>query len=437
MTRSGVTSNPPTSARVSCDSIVARGVATTDGLTVFAKNSDRPALECQPLLQQASADHAAGSALRCQYIDVEQVAHTHAFVGAHPSWCWGLEHGLNERGVVVGNHSIFTREPVAENGLLGMDLVRLALERADSAERAVEVITGLLGRHEQGGSGYEEGMFAYHNSFLMADARAAFLLEASGAHWALREVGVQAAASNHVTTGSNWTRLSEGCEDFAREQGWWQGEERLDFAAAYRDSSLVPEFISSGRYGATCRVLGSADASFDSLGARRLMRDHNGSPWHRPVDDPGDERAYSVCMHADPIGTTTASMVVVLSQERAPLLWAAPGSPCSSPYLPLFPSAPLPALLQQGTTDRESGGLWWTLKALLEAVEKDFAAHAPLVRRRWQEFEDGLDARVGALSLAVGQSSPGREDTAALVDFMEESAHSCDETARRLLVEIS
>ncbi len=433
----GVTSNPPTTARVSCDGIVARGAATAGGHTVFAKNSDRPALECQPLLQQAAADHAAGSALRCQYIEVEQVAHTHAFVGAHPSWCWGMEHGLNEKGVAVGNHSIFTREPVAESGLLGMDLVRLALERADSAESAVAVLTGLLERHEQGGSGYEEGMFAYHNSFLLADARAAFLLEASGGHWALREVGVQAAASNHVTTGSNWTRLSEGCEDFAREQGWWQGEGRFDFAAAYRDSSLVPEFISSGRYGATCRVLGSADGSFDSLGARRLMRDHNGSPWHRPIDDPEDERAYSVCMHADPVGTTTASMVVELSQERAPLLWAAPASPCSSPYLPLFPSAPLPALLQQGTTDRESGGLWWTLKTLLEAVEKDFAAHAPMVRRRWQEFEDGLDARVGVLSSAAGLSSPGREDTAALADFMEESARSCDETARLLLAEIS
>ncbi|MBC8291593.1 MAG: hypothetical protein H8E45_00345 [Proteobacteria bacterium] len=427
----GVTIDPPTTARVSCDSVVARGTATATGHTVFAKNSDRPALECQPLAQVASADHEAGSALHCQYVEIEQVAHTHAFVGAQPSWCWGLEHGLNEKGVAVGNHSIFTREAVAETGLLGMDLVRLALERADSAERAVGVISELLERHEQGGSGYEEGSFAYHNSFLLADAQAAFLLEASGGHWALREVGVQAAASNHVTTGSDWTRLSDGCEDFAREQGWWQGDERFDFAAAYRDSSLVPEFISSGRYGATCRVLGSADGSFDSLSARRLLRDHNGSEWHRPVEDPEDERAYSVCMHADPIGTTTASMVVELSEQAAPLLWAAPGSPCTSPYLPLFAAAPLPALLRQGTSDRASGGLWWTLKALLEAVEKDFVAHAPMVRRRWQEFEDGLDARAAVLSAA------GQHDTEALVAFMEESARACDQTARQLLAEIS
>ena len=54
--------------RVSCDSLVALGSATADGAVLFAKNSDRPARECQPLVQVPRQRHAAGAWVRCQYI---------------------------------------------------------------------------------------------------------------------------------------------------------------------------------------------------------------------------------------------------------------------------------------------------------------------------------------------------------------------------------
>src|SRR5690606_7900146 len=125
-------------------------VALTDDGVLFAKNSDRDPNESQVLERAAAAEHPAGSTVQCTWIEIPQVPRTHAVLLSRPWWMWGAEIGANEHGVVIGNEAVFTRaaaEP--EPGLLGMDLLRLALERADSAEGAVEVIVELLGRHGQ------------------------------------------------------------------------------------------------------------------------------------------------------------------------------------------------------------------------------------------------------------------------------------------------
>ncbi len=387
--------------RVSCDSLVALAPRTRGGRAIFAKNSDRPAGECQPLTRVAAADHPRGRPLRCQYVEVEQVDHTYALVGARPAWLWGLEHGLNENGVAIGNHTIFTRDAVADVGLLGMDLVRLGLERGGSASEAIEVLIELIERYGQGGSGYSDTTWPYHNSFLVADSNEAFVLEASASHWALKRVDGAASASNQTTIGTDWERLCHDTIEHAIARDWWPEPTgvRFDFAAAYRSTETAPPVISSGRYATTCRALSAG--ALDLRGVMRVMRDHyDGGDVYRPGAMPDDERFFSVCMHADPVGTTTASMVVELApvpagQRRAdaaaPLIyWAALTNPCVAPYLPLFVEAELPAELACGGADADGGGAWWRFKALLTEVEKDFTRRGPYVRAFWRDFEEPL-----------------------------------------------
>jgi hypothetical protein len=125
-----------------CDTLVALSPASADGVTLFANNSDRPPREAKRLVQQPRAVHPAGGRVRCQYVEIPQVAETAAWIGSQPHWLWGVEHGVNEHRVAIGNETVFAREAPGETGLLGMDLVRLGLERARSADEALAAASG-------------------------------------------------------------------------------------------------------------------------------------------------------------------------------------------------------------------------------------------------------------------------------------------------------
>lgn len=174
----------------SCDCFVSVPPASAIPAVIFAKNSDRPRDEVQEVVFVPAGTHAPGSRLQCTYIEVEQVPKTHAVILSRPSWLWGAEMGANEHGVCIGNEAVWTKEPVGEGeALLGMDLLRLALERGSSAQEALHVITGLLERYGQGGSCREDPTpFCYHNTFLLADRTEAWVLETAGRLWAAQRI---------------------------------------------------------------------------------------------------------------------------------------------------------------------------------------------------------------------------------------------------------
>ena len=135
----------------SCDTMVAIPDATTDGRMIFAKNSDRPAIECQPLVQHERRTHPTGEVTKCQFVQLPQTATTYRHVGSRPYWCWGYEHGFNEHQVVIGNEGLGSKnEEFDSPKLIGMELIRLGLERAKTAAEAVEVMTALITKYGQG-----------------------------------------------------------------------------------------------------------------------------------------------------------------------------------------------------------------------------------------------------------------------------------------------
>ena len=67
-----------------------------------------------------------GSTVRTTYLEIPQAARTWDVLISRPFWMWGAEIGANQHGVVIGNEAVFTDQPYADEGLTGMDLLRLA-----------------------------------------------------------------------------------------------------------------------------------------------------------------------------------------------------------------------------------------------------------------------------------------------------------------------
>lgn len=287
-----------------CDTLCALAPVSAAGVTLLAKNSDRPPTEAQPLEWHPSRDEAT---TRTTYLSIEGAGRsTQAFLGSRPSWMWGVEHGVNEAGVAIGNEAVWTTlDPSgAPEALIGMDLVRLGLERATTAAEAIDVMTALLERHGQGGACHPDTGHSYWSSFLVADRDTAVVLETSGREWATETVTDTRAISNRLTIPSFHVRL-------------------------HPDTGGLTERYVDPRLDASEALLVAAPGDVEPTKAH--LRSHDGHD------------GYSVCMHAPAADATTASMIVLLGDDR-PRGWFLLGRPCRSVYVPLWVGRPLGAV---------------------------------------------------------------------------------------------
>ena len=340
-----------------CDSFVA---ITGDGV-MFAKNSDRDPNEAQLLEWTERADHPAGTRVACTWVDVPQAEHTHATLISRPWWMWGAEMGTNEHGVVIGNEAVFTKGPDRPKALLGMDLVRLGLERAAKAEAAVSVMIELLERHGQGGPcSNERPGFTYDNSFLVADPSGAFVLETAGRHWACEQVsGSGRSISNGLTIPS--------------------------FAKAHANPVRTWVAAASVRRSLTEPLARRATGPADLMEALRT---------HGPTAAPGWSLVHgglgAPCVHAGGLlasSQTTASWVSDL--RGAPRHWAtATSAPCTSLFKPVVVDSPVD-LGPPPTNVFDTHSPWWRHELLHRTTMR---AYGTLIAR-YRHARDRTEAR--------------------------------------------
>lgn len=102
----------------------------------------------------------------------------------------------------------------------------MALERSKTSEEAVDVITNLLAEFGQNEvSSVASPDVTYQNSFLIADANAAWVLETVGKHWVAQKItsGYRNISSS-LTIETQFDKASADVQSFAKENGFWDGQ---------------------------------------------------------------------------------------------------------------------------------------------------------------------------------------------------------------------
>lgn len=377
-----------------CDTFVALGKATKDGSVIFGKNSDREPNEAHEVVVIPAADHEQGSQVQCTYISLPQVEHTHAVLLAKPFWIWGAEMGMNEHGVTIGNEAIFTKVPYdTEGGLIGMDFLRLGLERAKTAWEALYTITELLELYGQSGNCGFSHPFYYHNSFLIADTQDAWVLETAGKQWVAKKVTDFGSISNAATIGKEWDLSSDNLIPYAMDKGWCKNRAGFDFSKVYSDFLYTTMSDARARQKCTVGLLKESRGRLTVHGAFEVLRSHG----LNPSGDRRIDRAVTganVCMHAGagPVrgSQSTGSMVAHLTGELNTAWVTATSAPCTGIFKPVWIDTghPLEEPSPTGTFDPRC--IWWRHEELHRAVLKDYPNRIAL----FENDREALEARV-------------------------------------------
>jgi len=225
------------------------------------------------------------------------------------------------------------------------------------------VIVDLLERHGQGGGcGHEQRGFRYHSSFLVADPRAAFVLETAGREWAVEEVEGVRAISNGLTI-----------EGFAE-----------------RHSDRIKT------WGSRCRIRRrlTEDGARRAQGVGDLMailRSH-GVGGAGPAYDLLTGGLAAPCVHPGGLAAgsqTTASWVADLRSDGARHWVTATAAPCTGLYKPIRTGEALD-LGPTPTDVADPASLWWRHERLHRRVLRNPQRLLPLftgerdeVERRW------------------------------------------------------
>ena len=373
-----------------CDTLYKK---TSEGF-FFGKNSDRSANE--PNLTIFIPETIQNEeTVNCTYISVDQVPKTRAVLLVKPSWMWGAEMGINDCGVVIGNEAVFTKSSgKKENRLLGMDMLRLALERAADAKEARDILVSLLDKYGQGGNCGFDKRFCYDNSFLIGDQKTAFMLETAGKTWTMKEIEDQGNISNRLSLHTNNLDGSPAFGDFAKH-------------------NLEPIFTffsrSQNRQNCVLSELNKGTPSISSL--MNLLRSHD------PKDEPklySKGSVGSVCMHQSRLGDhTTGSMIVEQRKNRATIWLTGCGTPCLSVYKPVFFGETIAPVF---TNENESLAYWLDRECLVRAI------YAKLINV--DEYQQQLQALQNQLAAEEAMLYLQGSDSPALSAFSKRASQA-------------
>jgi len=198
---------------------------------------------------------------------------------------------------------------------LGMDLLRLGLERGATARDALDVIVHHLEAYGQGGNCAEYVSLNYHNSFLIADNTEAWVLETAGQYWVAERItsGTRSISNNLSIHGAGDLRHVDLIEDMVNQQRL-KPDSELNFAQLFAADAYQKDVSPYSREGRVQQLCQIHDGTFNLETAQYILRDHESS----------------VCMHGQ--SETRGSQISTLGKHHCEHRFIRAPFPCQQDY---------------------------------------------------------------------------------------------------------
>jgi dipeptidase len=396
-----------------CDTLVALPGVTRDKTVIFAKSADCEVNEANAVVHIPGRKHVKGEAVRITHLVIPQAEETYEVLLTKAWWTYGCEIGINEFGLTMGEEAVYTTE-MAEptDGIIGPDLIRLALERSRTCREAIDLMTGLLEKYGQGGSAEMKGNSHFDSSFLMADQSEAYILETAGRKWAVKQVKELDSISNMLGISTEWQRSSEPA--------------KTDWRGTYALPGYPTDLGATSRQSITCGTLAAEKGKITSKTIFKLMRQH-GNGYHPATA----ETHFGVCVHAGPQKDRwwqADGVMVTEAGARGILIWLTGTSGnCVSIFKPVFLGMDLPDIGRLPTERFDPRSLWWKHELLHRRAMADFDHLVPEIRKDF----DALEADFLAESESVRQGTPEEKR-----DFMEHCFRRSMESTERWIARL-
>jgi len=351
------------------------------------------------------------------------------------------------------------------------DVQLLILRRATSARNAIHLIGDMIDQYGFGPSGLAEcpSMATY----AIADPEEAWWLEiAPSNHWVATrvpddEVSVRPNAygtHNVDLTDKHNVIHSPGLAEYAREQGWWDGEDScFDWASVYGlevspneewgseidkmnmlrrwramelfsgETSGEDEFLYSVKPNRKLTKQDFMDVFSDVYDNTKydLRKTPQAGPHGNPFTDDAPE--YALCRRG-----TVASIVVELNKDADwAHMWTCMATPRMGVYMPLYSDINcLPeACMGFAPCDAAAPSFFWEWKQLGYLIQRRYAPHMEQVRPAMDAYEAESTARLTQADEKMAALS-GEERRKAMTEFTTERIEAARKLCRELYVQL-
>lgn len=455
-----------------CTTILAGNLATKDGSILLTRSADSNALKAQHFVIHPAKNYPAGSLYKTQDFKGAtnfvwpRPSHAMRYTSA-PNWQTQLHGavGFNEAGLgVTGTESIFARDDFLaidpynkESGITEDDILEVILPECKTARQGVQLLGRII---ETAGCGEGFGV-------AFGDSKECWYLETGTGHqW----VATRLPADQYFAS-ANQGRLrfydpesddwmgSPNVIDFAVEHGFYDKNsgKPFDFAAAYtRDDSrdriyndprvweiqrvLTPSLEQNPQEGRSFPVFVKPDHPITVQNMKDLMRNHFAGTEHDPYAPTlnGDEPWRPVSVFR----TYESHVLQIRPWMPMPIgnvIYIAFGMADLSVYLPFYMGIQsVPEAFGKGTDKADNESAYWKFRKVQTLAMTDYENLAPVVKTKYQAFEDAVSARQADLEARVLPLLDSNPDHAIelLQQFSDEVLTSSLKLADSLLNEL-